>query len=270
MRMNHIYLEDCLQTMSRFPSESVDMVLTSPPYDNLRSYEGFQFEFEATAKELYRILKKGGVVVWVVSDSSIGGGESGTSFRQALFFQHLGFSLNDTMIYTKPNRRPRQYRATRYEQVFEFMFVLVKGRKARVFHPIEVPCLHGGKEISFTSRDARKENRFTAGGKITTKKKVQVKQTKRKGNVWHYVNNNQHDHPAVFPEELAFDHITSWSDVGDLVYDPFMGSGTTAVAAVRCGRNYLGSEVSEKYVLAARKRIAAQGRLAWVPSCMKP
>ena len=262
MEINKIYNENCLETMAKMPDNFIDLTVTSPPYDDLRTYNGYCFDFENVAKELFRVTKEGGVIVWVVGDSSIGGGESCSSFKQALFFVECGFILNDTMIYAKPNRRPRQYRANRYEQIFEYMFVFVKGDKCKIFNPINEVCLNKGKEIKFTSRDARRENNFTAGGVMTTEKTTIVKDTKRKGNIWEYANNTTGiNHPAIFPEQLANDHIISWSNETDLIYDPFMGSGTTAKMAILNNRKYIGSEISEEYCKIIETRIKECGGL---------
>ena len=85
MEITKIYNEDCLVTMKKMPDNFVDLVLTSPPYDDLRNYNGYKLVFENVAKELFRIIKKGGVVIWVVGDKTDNGSESGTSFKQALF-----------------------------------------------------------------------------------------------------------------------------------------------------------------------------------------
>lgn len=254
--LNHITVGDAAQLLRLLPDECIDLTVTSPPYDNLRSYNGYVFEFESIATQLYRVTKTGGVVVWVVCDSSIGGGESLTSFKQALFFAGIGFFLNDTMIYEKPNRRQRQYRANRYEQTFEYMFVFTKGNKSNTFNPIDEPCLNKGRRIKFTSRDARKANNFTAGGIITTNKNTVVKETKRIGNIWKYTNNTSKiKHPAVFPEDLAKDHILSWSNAGDIVLDPMCGSGTTCKEAKKLARNWIGFEISEEYAKDAIERV---------------
>lgn len=254
LEINKTYNECSLLTMQKMSEEMVDLVVTSPPYDNLRNYNGYTFDFEAIVKRLYTIIKMGGVLVWVIGDSSIGGSESGTSFKQALHMKEVGFRLHDTMIFLKQNQRPRQYRANRYEQIFDYMFVFSKGTKPKKFHPIQEKCKHSGKTISFRSRDAVKENGFTAGDNLANKKTVTIKSTKNKGNVWQYNtgSNTASDpvafrHPAIFPEQLVADHVLSWTDEGDLVYDPFMGSGTTAVVSVVLRRNYIGSEVSSVY-----------------------
>lgn len=259
--INQIICGDCNQVMSEWPDECIDLTVTSPPYDNLRTYNNkYIFNFKGIADQLYRIIKPEGVLIWVIGDSSIGGGESCNSFKQAIYFTEIGFVLNDTMIYLKPNRRPRQYRANRYEQIFEYMFVLVKGNKSKTFNPIEEFCLNDGKCIKFTSRDARKENNFTTGDKLTTSKKILVKETKKKGNVWEYSNNNTSDHPAVFPYQLAYDHIYSWSNEGDIVLDPFIGSGTTALAAIKLNRNYIGIDINKEYCELATQCISNEKR----------
>ena len=250
---------DCLEMMKSLPDNGISLTVTSPPYDNLRTYksslEWSSNVWEGVLKELYRLTAEGGVVVWVVGDSSIGGGESGSSFKQALYAMSCGFTLNDTMIYEKPNRRPRQYRANRYEQCFEYMFVFVKGTKSKVFNPLTEPCINAGKSINFTSRDATKDNNFTSGDVISTRKSVEVGAEKRKGNIWMYSNTGSKDHPAVFPEKLAEDHILSWSNEGDVVFDPFMGSGTTGKMAVVHSRNFIGIEKVDNYFNIAEKRI---------------
>lgn len=102
---NYITLGDCVELMKEIPDDFIDLTVTSPPYDNLRDYNNemtWNFEkFKEVAKELFRITKPGGVVVWVVGDATIKGSETGTSFRQALFFKDCGFNLHDTMIYKK-------------------------------------------------------------------------------------------------------------------------------------------------------------------------
>jgi len=142
MEINKIYNEDCLDTMKHMPDNFIDLVVTSPPYDKLRDYKGFTFDFENIAKELYRVTKQGGVVVWVVADATVNGSETGTSFKQALYFKEIGFNLHDTMIYYRWSG-PLTHR--RYEQEFEYMFILVKG-KLETFNPIMIDCKYYGIE----------------------------------------------------------------------------------------------------------------------------
>jgi len=248
MELNKIYNENCLDTMAKMPDNFIDLTVTSPPYDNLRTYNGYSFDFESIAKELYRVTRQGGVVVWVVGDATINGSESGTSFRQALYFKEIGFNLHDTMIYEKSTSPFPMH--TRCNQLFEYMFVLSKG-KPKTFNPIKIPTLTGGKKRKKDGGYRQKD------GTIKTAKYETRKETKTIGNIWRYsVGGKREDnHPATFPEQLANDHIISWSNEGDLVYDPFMGSGTTAKMAIANKRNWIGSEISAEYCEIIEKRL---------------
>lgn len=253
MDLNKIYNVDCVIGLRQLPADSIDLTVTSPPYDNLRKYNGFSWDFETTAKELYRVTKPGGVVVWVVGDATINGSETGTSFRQALFFMENGFNLHDTMIYRKLNPTPQKSR--RYQSCFEYMFVFSKG-KPKTFNPILVDKKY------MENRDAKMYNRG-ADGSHTAKKYAATSSKRIKENIWGYsvgLFNSTSDryafeHPALFPEQLAADHINSWSNSGDTILDPFMGSGTTAKMALLSGRNFIGFELSAEYCQLANKRI---------------
>ena len=244
-----LYNEDCLDTMARMEDNFIDLTVTSPPYDNLRTYNGYSFDFESIAKELYRVTKEGGVVVWIVGDATIKGSETGTSFKQALFLKECGFRLNDTMIYQKANFIPLTHK--RYEQEFEYMFVFSK-EKPKSFNPLMIDCIHAGKTI----KRSRKTNEIGIGLR-ETQTSLKTKDKKQKGNVWKYNTGgyNTANHVAQFPEQLANDHIISWSNENDIVYDPFMGSGTTAKMAILNNRNWIGSEMSSEYCDIAEKRI---------------
>jgi len=242
MRINKIYCENCLDTMAKMPDCFIDLTVTSPPYDNLRDYNGYSFDFESIAKELFRVTKDGGVVVWVVGDATIKGSETGTSFKQALYFKDIGFRLHDTMIF---KRKTAPLTHNRYEQEFEYMFILSKGKPKTVNHITEASKKAGIDAVSVgKNRQSHKA------------KKTIVKPFKIKGNVWTYsVGGKKTNHPATFPEQLANDHILSWSNENDLVYDCFMGSGTTGKMALLNKRNYIGSEISKEYCDIAEKRI---------------
>jgi len=248
--INQNYNEDCLETMARMPDNYLDLTVTSPPYDGLRKYNGYSFDFESVAKELYRVTKEGGVVVWVVGDATVKGSESGTSFRQALFFKECGFLLHDTMIYGKNSYVPLTHR--RYEQAFEFMFVLAKGRP-KTFNPIMIPSLTAGTK---RNRGGSKAQEATYAERQRDERTT-VNPTKQHPNTFYYEvgKNDKTKHNAPFPEALANDHIISWSNEGDLVYDPFMGSGTTAKMAILNRRNWIGSEMSKEYCEIIRSRI---------------
>ena len=251
---NKIIEGDCLEVMRQLEDGSVDMVLTSPPYDNLRTYKGYTFPFESIAKEIFRVVKDGGVVVWVVNDATINGTESGTSFKQALFFKEVGFNIHDTMIFRKRNPIPQIYRK-RYNNEFEYMFVFSKGL-VLTHNPIMVPCLHAGLELNGTTY-----KNYSKHEQKREKMAKPVKEEKLKGNIWEYVvGKNLEDqeakgHPAPFPCKLALDHISSWSNEGDLVLDPMCGSGTTCKVARELGRNYIGIDISHEYCKIAIERL---------------
>ena len=259
-----LYNNDCLEVMRSLNDNFIDLTVTSPPYDNLRNYNGnisqWSFEkFQEIAKKLYRITKEGGVVVWVVGDATINGSETGTSFKQALYFKEVGFRLHDTMIYSK-NSLPMNH--NRYEQDFEYMFVLSKG-KPKTFNPIKIPCKYPEKptarQNSYFSETDEKNRKARS-----LKKRKPVGTEKIKGNIWYFTTGKNHStmddiafrHPAIFPEQLANDHIISWSNPNDVIFDPFMGSGTTGKMALLNGRSFIGSELDKGYFEISKERIS--------------
>ena len=248
LKINKCYNENCLETMARIPDGFVDLTVTSPPYDNLRTYNGYSFDFEAVAKELYRVTKQGGVVVWVVGDATIKGSETGTSFRQALFFKEIGFNLHDTMIYEKKSCYAHDPRNMRYKAMFEYMFIISKGKPTTYNEIQDVPNINAGKILKGTA--GRDKN-----GNKRVLKEIVIRDFQARSNIWRIPSSERSEHPAIFPEQLANDHIISWSNEGDLVYDPFMGSGTTAKMAVLNKRNWIGSEISEEYCKIIERRI---------------
>ena len=258
-KKEEIICGDSLEVLRGFSDESVDLTITSPPYDNLRDYKGYSFDFEGIARELYRVIKQGGVIVWVIGDQTTNGSESGTSFKQALFFKEIGFNLHDTMIYEK-NGAPFP-EVNRYYQCFEFMFVFSKGK------PNTTNLLKDRKNKwagSFGKRSQRHAN-----GTLQQKDAIKCEEYGIRFNFWRinggygYTTKDEiaYKHPAMFPEILARDHILSWSNEGDLVLDPFLGSGTTAKMAHNLKRNYIGIDISEEYCEIARKRIECFGFL---------
>ena len=242
---------DCLDYLRKTQDSYIDFVLTSPPYDNLRSYKGYTFNFEAIADELYRVLKDGGAMVWVVGDSTVSGSETGTSFKQALYFKQIGFNLYDTMIYMKTNPIPQNHR--RYEQCFEYMFVLTKG-KPKVFNPIMIPCKSAGKLENWGNRKTIMDSNQCRRHRDT---EVRVtNETKQHTNVFTYsVGGSKTGHPAVFPLQLALDQVSTWSNENDLVLDPFCGSGTTGAACKKLNRNFIGVDISQEYIKLSERRI---------------
>ena len=258
---------DCAVVMrEQIADGTIDLTVTSPPYDNLRRYNGYHFDFEAIAAELWRVTKPGGVVVWVVADATINGSETGTSFRQALHFMGLGFRLHDTMIY-QSHKPPQTH--NRYEQKFEYMFVLSKG-KPQTFNPITETTNKGVQSVSTKGRAAA----LSDGGAFRrsgTREPYTTKPIKYRGNIWFYRTGRillederiVYAHPATFPPSLARDHIISWSNPGDVVLDPMCGSGTTGKQAVLLGRRFIGIDISAEYVEGiARPRIRAAAEQA--------
>lgn len=238
--MNIAYNMDCVTGMKQLEDNSIDLTVTSPPYDNIRDYNGFNFDWEETIKQLYRVTKDGGVVVWIVSDQTINGNETGTSFRQALFAKECGFNLHDTMIWEKEGCTFPETR--RYYQVFEYMFIWVKG-KLKTFNPIidrKNYCV--GEKLHGTCRQKD-------GSLKDYKSGNDINYYGCRFNVWRInaEKNNKTGHPAVFPVGLVKDHIITWSNKKDLVLDPFLGSGTTRIACWDLDRNFIGYEISKKY-----------------------
>ena len=254
-RANAIYNKDCLEGLRELPDCKVDLTVTSPPYDKKRNQNEPEWDFENTARELYRVTKDGGVVVWVVADGTVDGSETGTSFRQALYFMELGFRLHDTMIYAKEYFLPLNH--DRYEQQFEYMFVFSKG-KPKTFNPLMKKNKHYGRK-NYDSTVFREKD----GSMERIHANKPVKKYGIKPNIWRYKvgrHTTTKDsfalkHPHMFPEQLAEDHIISWSNEGDLVLDPFVGSGTTAKMALLNGRNYIGFEIEKEFYDIAKKRI---------------
>ena len=261
--MNQVFQESCITGMQKLEDECVDLCLTSPPYDDLRTYnDSSKWDwnvFEQVAEQLTRVIKPGGVIVWVVGDACIKGGETGSSFRQALHFMNLGFKLHDTMIYEKNGVSfPARADSNRYSQIFEYMFVLSKGKKPKTANLI---C---DKENKWAGRtNWRKGIYRDIDGKLVKRKYKPTPTHSPRNNIWRYNTGRgsttkdkfAFEHPAMFPEALARDHILTWTEEGDLVLDPFMGAGTTAAMCIENGREYVGYEIDTKYYEICQKRI---------------
>ena len=247
---NHLYQADCVEFMAEMEEAFVDLTVTSPPYDNLRDYKGYHFPFKDIAAGLYRVTKTGGVVVWIVGDK-INGGRTLTSFRQGIFFQKIGFRVHDVMIYQKKNTP--FMRSNAYTNCYEYMFVLSKGAP-KTFNPLMQKTVRHGYEMIV-------HNKGPDG--VNKKNRKQLKKEKTKTNIWQYAvglggttsDRIAFEHPAVFPEKLAEDHILSWTNEGDLVFDPMCGSGTTCKMAHANRRDYIGVDVSAEYINIARQRM---------------
>lgn len=248
---NEILCGDSVEIMKLISDNYVDLTVTSPPYDNLRNYKGYTFHFESVASELYRITKNGGVVVWVVGDKTHKGNRSLTSFRHALFFQSLGFNVHDVMIYEKKNTP--FMRSNAYTPSYEFMFIFTKGRP-NTFNPLKTKTKRSGVE-------GLVYNKGSDG--INNKVFKKLNEEKTLTNIWSYavgLGGSTNDkiafqHPAIFPEKLASDHILSWTNENDIVLDPMCGSGTTCKMAVVNNRRYIGIDISKEYCEIAKERI---------------
>ena len=250
---------DNVSVMSGFPADCIDLTVTSPPYDNLRTYGGHSWDFEGVAQQLWRITKPGGVVVWVVADATVNGSETGTSWAQADRFKTIGFNLWDTMIWHKPNPAPGDGKF-RYHQAWEYMFVLSKGEPAACNIIRDVPSTMAGRVETKSYDRRRDESADTTNRKPFTRPELGYRL-----NIWTIAKSPaaedrvaKNGHPAIFPESLARDHILSWSNEGDVVLDPFNGSGTTTKMARAMGRRWLGIEVNPDYCEIARKRMRQQ------------
>lgn len=253
--LNSFYIGESVNFMKEnIPNDFVDLTLTSPPYDNLRKYNGFIFDYKATLDELYRVTKNGGTVVWVVGDKTVKGSETLTSFKQALYAKEIGFNIHDTMIYGKNNPfgtcgNP----PLRYSQSFEYIFILTKGR-IKTFNPIKVSCKKAGTTTTLTTRKNRQSDGLPFD--YLRAKTDTVKETKIKSNIWMYDTGNNKstkdklafNHPATFPEQLAEDMLLSYSNENDIVLDSMCGSGTTCKQSYLNKRNFIGVDMSEQYI----------------------
>lgn len=256
MEFGNIYNENCLDTLNRMPDGLIDMTITSPPYDNLREYNGYHFPVKEIADSLFQKTAPGGVVIWVVGDRTLNGDETLTSFRHAITFQKAGFKVHDTMIYAKNNPIPSDC-GKRYRQAFEYMFCFSKGQP-KTFNPITEPTKSAGQKISafrITGKGRGNVPDEDIGREIKTERKA--------SNIFYYnvgtsssKDKIAFQHPAIFPEQLAGDQIGTWTNEGDIVYDCFMGSGTTAKIAHLLNRRWIGSEISSEYVALAEKRLS--------------
>jgi len=261
--INKIINGNSVEILQTLPDNTIDLTVTSPPYDDIRDYNGYNFndnDLHKIIKELYRITKKGGIVVWIVGDATINGGETGTSFRQALKFIEMGFKLHDTMIYEKNTSSfPAKRTGTRYTQIFEYMFIFCKNK----IKTVNLICDKPNKWAGHTNW-GKNTNRHKNGELKETSDIKPVPEFSPRNNIWKYnvgkgfnsKDKESHEHPAIFPEQLAQDHILSWSNENDIILDPFSGSGTTCKMAKKNKRIYIGIDISKEYCTLAEKIIA--------------
>lgn len=257
IQLNQVYACDALSLMKELEDESVDFIITSPPYGKLRKYKGFVFDFESIARESYRVLKQDSVMVWVVADETIKGSETLNSFKQALFFkEQVGFKIHDTMIYEKNSSSPNIHHR-RYMHTFEYMFVLLKGNKPKAFNPIMRPTKNAGKKRGGRSKTQRNGEKKHYGSATHYAAECIM------GNVWK-MNTGvasgddriSFKHPAPFPQLLAERHILTWTNPEEIVLDYLAGSGTSLAMAKKHNRQFIGCDISEEYIANARERIS--------------
>ena len=266
METNTIYNQSCITGMQEMDESVVDLCVTSPPYDDLRTYNDsskWDFEvFKEVASGLYRVMKVGGVIVWVVGDAVIKGGETGSSFRQALYFMDLGFKLHDTMIYEKNGCAfPARRDGNRYSQIFEYMFVLSKDTKPKTANLI---CDKPNKWAGWQPWGKSGGTMRAKDGTLIERQQKPTPDFSPRNNIWKYNTGKGYttkdafafEHPAMYPELLAKEHILSWSNEGDLVLDTFMGAGTTAVMSKETGRDFIGFEIDETYYNLSQRRLS--------------
>lgn len=266
MEVNTIHNQSCITGMQEMDESVVDLCVTSPPYDDLRTYNDsskWDFEvFKEVASGLYRVMKVGGVIVWVVGDAVIKGGETGSSFRQALYFMDLGFKLHDTMIYEKNGCAfPARRDGNRYSQIFEYMFVLSKDTKPKTAHLI---CDKPNKWAGWQPWGKSGGTMRAKDGTLIERQQKPTPDFSPRNNIWRYNTGKGYttkdafafEHPAMYPELLAKEHILSWSNEGDLVLDTFMGAGTTAVMSRETGRDFIGFEIDETYYNLSQRRLS--------------
>ena len=253
-----VLVGDCVELLPTLPQ--ADLILTSPPYGTMRDYGGHEFDWRVVADAIVPALAPGGVLVWIVKDQTIDGSKSGESFRQALYFLDAGLRLHDVLIYRKAaNSNPTPNRVF---QDSEFMFVFSNGAPRTANITKDVPSLWAG-----TTRGINGTGRSSKGNNPTSPGKRLIGPYKNRGTVWEYLVGyghsapdflDAHDHPAIFPLTLAKDHISMWTNPGDLVIDPMCGSGTTLRAAKDLNRRYIGIDIHAPYVALAEQRLSQQ------------
>ena len=258
--INQIICGEFTQVAANWPNNSIDLVVTSPPYGNARTYKGYTFNDIEVIKTLYNIIKPGGIVVWVVNDETVAGSETGDSFRQALYFIERGFLLHDTMIYLKNTSSfPARRDGNRYTQIFEFVFIFSKDTKPKTANLI---CDKENRWKGWVNW-GKKTHRNKQGELLETKDIKPVPEFSPRNNVWLYdvgakygqKDDIAYEHPATMPLALAIDHIKTWSNEEDIILDGMVGSGTSCVAAKLLGRNYIGVDIAEEYCNISRKRL---------------
>ncbi|MDD2913630.1 MAG: transcriptional repressor LexA [Candidatus Pacebacteria bacterium] len=257
--LNKIICGDAVLELKKFPDKTIDLVVTSPPYDEIRKYNGFNFDLHATGKEIFRVLKDGGIAIMVIQDQTKDFGKSLTSFRTIVdWVDNIGFKLFETVIYRKYGAEGAWWNK-RFRVDHEYMPIFLKGKRPQYFNkePLKIPSKHGGKTMTGGG------TRLTNGIRIATRA-ITINPTKCRGTIWEYMTAGdgtrlKHQHPATFPDRLPYDFIQCFCPQNGVVLDPFIGSGTTALSAIELERNYIGIDISRDYCELAKKRIKEEG-----------
>ena len=257
--LNKIICGDAVEELKKIPNNSIDLVVTSPPYDEIRKYNGFSYDLHTTGREIFRVLKHGGIAVMVIQDQTKNFGKTLTSFRTIVdWVDNIGFKLFETVIYRKYGAEGAWWNK-RFRVDHEYMPIFLKGERPQYFNkePLKIPSKHGGKTM--TGRGTR----LTNGVRIATRP-ITINPMKCRGTIWEYMTAGdgtrlKHHHPATFPDRLPYDFIQCFCPPNGIVLDPFVGSGTTVLAAIQLEKKYIGIDISKEYCELSKKRIREEG-----------
>jgi DNA modification methylase len=253
--INKTHCAESSVALKKLPDNCIDIVVTSPPYDRIRDYNGFECNLHNIGEQLSRVLKDGGIIVMVIQDQTKDFGKSLTTFRTILdWCDNFNLKLFETVIYKKHGAEGAWW-TKRFRVDHEYIPVFLKGKRPAYFtkEHLKIPSKHAGKTMTGCA------TRLTNGSTLKSKK-LKINPTKCRGTIWDYVTCGdggklKHEHPATFPDKIPVDFIETFCPPGGIVLDPFMGSGTTALAALNLGRNFLGFDISNEYVSLANKRV---------------
>ena len=264
--MNQILKGDCESVLKNLPDNCVDLIFTSPPYADQRSqtYGGIKPDdyvhwFIPKAAEFFRILKPTGTFVLNIKERVVKGERHTYVIELILEMRKQGWLWTEEFIWHKKNSYPGKW-PNRFRDNWERLLQFNKQRKFNMYQEaVMVPVGDWAKDrlsnLSETDK-LRDESKVGSGfGKNISnwvgRKKVYP------NNVLHMATEcSNRNHSAVFPLDLPSWFIKLFTESGDVVLDPFVGSGTTAVASIQLGRNYIGIDNKLEYVEISRERIA--------------
>ena len=283
IELNKIYPESNLETMQRIESNSIDMVLTSPPYANARAktYGGIDADdyinwFIPIAKEIYRILKPTGSFILNIGDNTIDGETHLYTFEIPIVLKReIGFKFIDPLIWHKKTTPPGKFK-NRFKDGWEFCFHFSKTLDIK-FNPYAVAekTTQVSIDRALRHKDTHIMKSTTGSGFNNPNKNLKERRNRQTGSGFgtddNYMDSlemalpmnviycspetRNMNHSAPFPIEIPVFFIKAFTDENDIIYDPFLGSGTTAEAALRLNRKFIGSEIKTEYVSTANNRI---------------